>query len=220
MPFDLPILNIGNNAVTTINDNNNVAEGDDRIKVTDITVFPDPPFRVTIDTEIMEVGDVDVVESELREITRGVEGTAATTHADGSTVSNFITAGLLERGFLGNISEHNLDEVSPADGYYVRFSIGMQVCWHSITLEKQVDVPTSLSKQWNFPKSFVGKPHVSFLIDEHDFTPARTNITITRAFRGVASTTIYLHRISGAPDFVEGDTATAYVLAVGRWSST
>ena len=95
------LLNIGNDAVTTITED--MTSSTDRVKVADLDVLPDVPFRITIDAEIMEVGEKYAPESELRDITRGVgvEGTAETTHANGSYVFNYITA-----GYLNQFKEH------------------------------------------------------------------------------------------------------------------
>ena len=60
--------------------------------VVDPSSFPAPPFLVTIEDEIMEVG---VVNGDVfAEILRGQEGTTAGEHAQGVSVENKFTAGM------------------------------------------------------------------------------------------------------------------------------
>ena len=61
--------------------------------VNDASVFPDAPFRITIDKEIMEVGKINKSTNTFLDITRGVEGTAAASHDKGASVENRWTAG-------------------------------------------------------------------------------------------------------------------------------
>lgn len=87
----MPRLKAANNARTTL------AAAIDAVQtsftVTDASLFPDPPFRITVDAEIMEVGAIDRVTKTFSNVTRGVEGTAAAPHAAGASVENRFTAG-------------------------------------------------------------------------------------------------------------------------------
>lgn len=89
----MPRLKAGNNAKSTL------AAAIDAVQtsftVVDASLFPDPPFRVTIDAEIMEVGAIDRATNTFSSVTRGVEGTAAAPHAQGANVENRFTAGTL-----------------------------------------------------------------------------------------------------------------------------
>jgi len=87
----MPRLKAANNAKTTL------AAAIDAVQtsftVTDASLFPDPPFRITVDAEIMEVGAIDRTTGTFSNVTRGVEGTTAAPHAAGASVENRFTAG-------------------------------------------------------------------------------------------------------------------------------
>jgi len=55
--------------------------------------FPDPPFHITVDDEIMEV---TAVNGDTFTITRGVEGTTATAHSAGAVVHLNLTAEIIK----------------------------------------------------------------------------------------------------------------------------
>lgn len=61
------------------------------ITVEDASVFPDPPFMVTVEEEIMEVTAVNV---NVLSVKRGQEGTVAVGHVAGTKVENLLTAGM------------------------------------------------------------------------------------------------------------------------------
>lgn len=86
----MPRLNAANNARTTLVQA--VGTTDTTIYVQDVTSFPSPPFRITIDNEIMEVTAVDTTTKAFT-VLRAQEGTTATSHLIGATVENRWTAG-------------------------------------------------------------------------------------------------------------------------------
>jgi hypothetical protein len=61
--------------------------------VEDSTLFPVAPFRITVNTEIMEVGAVDTLTHTFSSVIRGQEGTTATSHVSGDYVENRWTQG-------------------------------------------------------------------------------------------------------------------------------
>lgn len=61
--------------------------------VADASKFPDAPFRITIDAEIMEVGVIDRTNNLFSSVQRGLEGTTAASHNAGAVVENRWTAG-------------------------------------------------------------------------------------------------------------------------------
>ncbi|MGB9904722.1 MAG: hypothetical protein ACPLQO_08675, partial [Desulfotomaculales bacterium] len=87
----MPRIKAANNAVTTL------VSGIDAtatsFSVTDASKFPDAPFRITVDAEIMEVGAIDKVNNVFSNVQRGLEGTVAASHDAGATVENRWTAG-------------------------------------------------------------------------------------------------------------------------------
>ena len=86
----MPRLNAANRARTKLDEN--ITAVATSFAVVDPSKFPEPPFLVTVEDEIMEVGAVsgDV----FAEILRGQEGTTAGEHAQGVSVENKFTAGM------------------------------------------------------------------------------------------------------------------------------
>jgi hypothetical protein len=86
-----------NTAETTLTAN--VASGDASIPVAAAALFPTSGnFRVLVDSELMLVTSVNGL---AFAVTRGIEGTTATTHAQGATVTHTITAGGLTAALGG-----------------------------------------------------------------------------------------------------------------------
>ncbi|MDK2902081.1 MAG: hypothetical protein PWR14_985, partial [Thermosediminibacterales bacterium] len=87
----MPRLKAANNAITTL------VSGIDAVvtsfTVTDASKFPEAPFRITIDAEIMEVGAIDKGNNIFSNVQRGLEGTTAASHNAGATIENRWTAG-------------------------------------------------------------------------------------------------------------------------------
>lgn len=89
----MPRLKAANNAQTTLAANCTAL--DTVIAVDDVLRFPDPPFRITVNDEIMEVTSVDY-ENKRFTVLRGVEGTVAAAHNVGAMVENRFTAGTFD----------------------------------------------------------------------------------------------------------------------------
>lgn len=64
--------------------------------VVDSSKFPEPPFRVVVNNEIIEVGGLNREANIFTNLQRGLEGTTASFHAAGSFVENVFTAGVYE----------------------------------------------------------------------------------------------------------------------------
>lgn len=86
----MPRINAANNARTTLAQT--VGTSDTTIYVQDVSPFPSPPFRITVDNEIMEVTAVNSTTKSFT-VLRAQEGTAATSHSIGAAVENRWTAG-------------------------------------------------------------------------------------------------------------------------------
>lgn len=90
----MTVLNLANFASTVLV--SDMTYYDDFCDVEDASAFPDPPFRVRIDEEIIEVGAIDRTINRLSNLTRGVEGTVPAFHQLGAAVENVWTAGTYE----------------------------------------------------------------------------------------------------------------------------
>lgn len=87
------VLKAKNNARTTLKQS--VTPLSIKLYVGDVSVFPEPPFLVTVDKEIMKVVSVDKTNNVLY-VLRAQEGTNAVSHIKGALVENRFTAGTLE----------------------------------------------------------------------------------------------------------------------------
>jgi len=84
-------LKASNNATTRLVAD--VTATDTFFDVEDASPFPDPPFRVWVNEEIIEVGSIDRVANRFSDLVRGVENTTPAFHPVGSFVENVFTAG-------------------------------------------------------------------------------------------------------------------------------
>lgn len=86
----MPRLKAANNARTVLTQA--VGVSDTTIYVEDVSKFPAPPFRITVDNEIMEVTAVDP-DAKAFTVMRAQENTVAASHLAGAVVENRWTAG-------------------------------------------------------------------------------------------------------------------------------
>ena len=102
----MPRINAANNARTTLVQA--VGTSDTTIYVQSVASFPSPPFRITIDNEIMEVTAVNATYNSFT-VERAKEGTTATTHSIGASVENRWTAGTYAELVSADHTHTNLD---------------------------------------------------------------------------------------------------------------
>lgn len=87
----MPRLKSANNAESTLVAG--IAPSDLSFQVADASPFPDAPFRITINGEIMEVGNINKATNTFSSVLRAQEGTVAANHLSGDSVQNRFTAG-------------------------------------------------------------------------------------------------------------------------------
>lgn len=87
----VPRLKASNKARTILTQA--ITETSNLFTVASTALFPDPPFRITVDEEIMEVGLINRVDNTFGNVQRGVENTAAISHSAGAIIENRFTAG-------------------------------------------------------------------------------------------------------------------------------
>ena len=97
------LLNAANRARTTLSENINAFVTS--FSVADASAFPAPPFVITIEEEIMEVGTVNG--NTFSNVQRGQEGTAAAAHSAGAPVENRFTAGTYNR-LVSDVNEQRV----------------------------------------------------------------------------------------------------------------
>ena len=78
------------------------------------------------------------------------------------------------------ITEHNLNETSPANGYYVKFAMGLIVCWHAIVLVYHS--ASELRATWTFPHQFDNADTVSTFGSWESTRSNFTSATIDRLY--------------------------------------
>ena len=97
------MYNLANNACSKLV--SGISASDTQLTVEDGSIFPDPPFLVSIDDEIIKVGVKNG--NTFSSLTRGMEGKAAAAHSTGARVSNRFTAGTYDelRGAIADAEE-------------------------------------------------------------------------------------------------------------------
>lgn len=101
-------LNAGNNSQTLLD--GAITDTDTSMTVLDGSIFPDTPFAVTIEDEIIYV--VAKSGNIFSSLLRGQEGTAAAAHAKGVSVENRMTAGMYNAlATQEEVDEHKADEM-------------------------------------------------------------------------------------------------------------
>lgn len=168
-----------------------------------------------------------------------VTGTAVQSGAADATAGRLLKVGaegaalgadVYRRGnLLGTVSQSGgtptgaaMQRGSNANGQFVRFADGTQICTAQLVLNY---VGTfGCTRDWTYPAAFIGTGAtdiaVSFTVEESagGFTPSIGELTAgdTNTL-GTATGQIRVRRISGTTDFAPGDTVTVRVTAVGRW---
>src|SRR5690625_626453 len=153
-------VNASNNAVAKLSSNINSSQT--TLTVDDASIFPDAPFLITVNEEIMRVTSVS---GNSLTVQRGREGTSASSHNAGNNVENNFTAGtyqalvdeieaLKQQSGIAEMGENE-------NGSYIRYENGIQMCWHALLLE-DVEIDNSSGSvyrsgpyTWDFPKSFI-----------------------------------------------------------------
>lgn len=110
-----------------------------------------------------------------------------------------------------------VEKGSNANGAYIRFSSGSAICTFEATLT-YVSI-NNLNYRWTFPIEFASAPTVvcSPFDGMVSATPTVDDISSiwwygSTGIGGVVS----LNRLFGRPDFVTGDTAKAFLVAIGE----
>jgi hypothetical protein len=127
---------------------------------------------------------------------------------------------------LGTVSESGgvptgavIQQGSNANGRFVRYADGTQICYHRIQLTRSST--STLDRTWTYPISFSTNPRVCAIISDTtgSFTPTKDTVTGPQGSgqAGVNSQTIQLFRIGGFSNFVAGDTCFVDATATGRW---
>lgn len=127
---------------------------------------------------------------------------------------------------LGSVSQSGgvptgeiIERGSNANGQFVRFADGTQMCWAELTLS--YSSASFCSEIWTYPTAFsmVPKPNGA-VTDMSNATPNYASITAVAETPGagtVSSTELRVNRIQGLTNFASGDTVGVSAFAIGRW---
>lgn len=154
--------------------------------------------------------------------TGGVASMLAGTLIDGAQAYH-------QGNILGTVSEASgvptgavLESGSNANGAYIRYADGTQICTHALPL---AFLNTSTCRSdWTFPAAFSANPVVNGTVNTSassgTSTPAMDEILpVTWGASGTDTTVAQLsvRRVAGSTNFVGGDQISVQMLAMGRW---
>src|SRR5690625_3021589 len=112
-------VNASNNAVAKLSSNINSSQTS--LTVDDASIFPDAPFLITVNDEIMRVTNVS---SNTLTVQRGREGTSASSHNAGSNVENNFTAGTYQ-ALVDEIDKVVIEEMqNNGNNGYIKYKNG------------------------------------------------------------------------------------------------
>jgi hypothetical protein len=107
---------------------------------------------------------------------------------------------------------------SNANGSFVRYADGTQLCWKRVTLAYVSTA--SLAATWTFPLAFSAAPVVvTTLLDEGTYGPGRGSLGAGGADNPATTTDVALFqsRDPSGTNFAAGNTIDFYCMAMGRW---
>ncbi len=126
---------------------------------------------------------------------------------------------------LGTVSQSGgtptgavIERGSNANGDYVRFADGMQICWG--TLDLGYNYGSRMRGTWTYPASFASVPTVPApgMTSAYSGTPGPNEIGLLQSIAQASDTIVDLYRSAGGTtNFDPADTYTVRAMAVGRW---
>ncbi len=167
------------------------------------TVFEADPATGLVTGEAVQQGATDTTAGRLMRADYG--------YGPGNVTGTVSQSGGVPTGAV-------IESGSNADGNYVRFADGTQLC--------RFDLPVSyvdgarIGATWTFPAVFADSPVVSALVDSSSLsvTPGADSLgAIMTSPLGATGASLRLYRAAGRANFVSGDSATLQVTATGRW---
>lgn len=176
-----------------------------------------------IDRQVNEIiRAVNVIEEQIAKLSQGLRGQNAKT----STMEGIVAAqGDEIRAILPITRDKLVDDVlsglivesgSNANGEYVRWGNGLQVCWRSRLTLPMMTIAQAYAT-WTFPATFLNTDY-SVLITQAwivgDTTGKKPTIALVQD-RTTSSCSVRL--LSKDSDMEDGDSWGVHLVAVGRW---
>lgn len=179
---------------------------------------------------LSRIGDAQGAQIAVAEAAAGVAPTMAIRHRDDTGVWADWNALFGRLNLLGIVSETGgvpdgavIERGSNANGEYVRFADGTQICHTVLSLDYVSS--SKLTAIWTYPASFDSTQHLaisaSLNISSFNANVTGPSIEEVRSVEcsNITTTTARpnLFRILGLTDFASGDTTEASLTAIGRW---
>ncbi|MCF2903368.1 DUF2793 domain-containing protein [Octadecabacter sp. CECT 8868] len=135
--------------------------------------------------------------------------------------------GYVKSTVVGTVSESGgvptgaiIESGSNANGDYVRFADGSQICTATLTLGYSGAV--RLSGTWTYPVPFASEANVTGIVDLADLnvnaTPGPDEVgSVMLGSNNATSAVFWLYRLSGMTNFTSADTCEVKVHSRGRW---
>ena len=144
-------------------------------------------------------------------------GSAATRTALGTT------GGLYSRdSILGTVSQSGgiptgaiIERGSNANGEYVRFADGTQICTKELTLNYVNGI--DMAGIWTFPAGFVAPPIANHTPRPLGFTPTVRTYQMISRVNSATTSDVSVAAANPSATNVSGDTLPTHVQAIGRW---
>lgn len=96
---------------------------------------------------------------------------------------------------------------SGANGYWIRYADGTQICYHQFAITPVADTPTS--RAWTFPQSFVAGPHFVSVTAETT-VPYSSVRAVSYANTSTTGLDAYVYRVNTT-------STTVSMMAIGTW---
>src|SRR5690625_5057338 len=120
-------VNASNNAVAKLSSNINSSQTS--LTVDDASIFPDAPFLITVNEEIMRVTSVS---GNSLTVQRGREGSSASSHNADSNVENNFTAGTYQ-ALVDEVDKEVIEKMqNNGNSGYIKYKNGKIKSWTKI----------------------------------------------------------------------------------------
>src|SRR5690625_1579947 len=197
-------VNASNNAVAKLSSNINSSQTS--LTVDDASVFPDAPFLITVNEEIMRVTSLS---GNSLTVQRGREETSASSHNAGSNVENNFTAGTYQ-ALVDEIKKmQEIEFGENENGTYEKYPSGLLICRQTVSVgmsEGTGALFRSDAQLWEFP---------------HEFISSDISVTFTTRVANRWGGTTGAINTDRVPYRIYGTTNTGEYLvilsAIGRW---
>jgi hypothetical protein len=137
---------------------------------------------------------------------------------------------VLRTQILGNVSESGgiptgsiIERGSNANGQYIRFADGTQLCLHTLNLGSNTASGSGSyaspyqtdALDWTFPSAFFANPIIN--IYGTSAGSVSRNRSLVPSFNAVSTTALTEVRLHKITSDATGNTSTAHLIAIGRW---